>query len=319
MSTTIDRTVLITGAGAVTFSSATLLTPGQIVARVNQTEREQVVAGYGTINRRIQDNHIRVTFPNHGFMSAAILAALCPTWARNPSLGTSLLASTDAAAVINGMDGKKVTIHNAILSRLPSLYLGADKGVFEDQECEILGLLAKTTARTNAAALYTQASEAWAKTITQSDYQSCGYTALWGTGPGQSILAEKGWTVSCDLNLDVKTTADVGSYDVRIMGATWRARCQPYNLDETVWTLQLHQGTGAAVGSTTLQSKDLVITADAVGGVNVTLHDASWLVGDGRQQWGTGVLRVGEIGFVANRKFNTGVPGEMVTIAIKAA
>jgi hypothetical protein len=303
VSTTIDRTTIVSGPGTVTHGGQMLFDKAGIQAVKSTEWNEERVSALGRYDESKADEYLDVTFRPDGRISTALLAVLFPAAFRTPSIGASVYGAADAAAVIHSLAGKKLTLHNAALIGMPSLKLGAQEPVVSG-DATLRALIKNSTARTAANCLYTLASEAWSGSFDRTTVKKLPYTGTWGTGPGTSIVAKESWQVDFDLNLGPRKTDDIGTYDMEFLGLVVRAKCRPVNLSETLWDLQLIQGdAGAAIGSSGRQGKDLVIAADVAGGITITLKDAIWK--EGPLAWGESELRAGEIGFESTMDLTT--------------
>jgi len=311
MSTSIDRTTVVRGAGTVKLGDVQMFDKANIAAVVESEFVDDKVSGYGNIDKTLGDQLVRVSWTPSGQITPAILAALYPYGAT--AIDASLFGATDTAAEIHSMLGKKLTLHNSALTRMPSLNLGAQETPFG--EAELTALVKNITARTAAASFYTLADVAWSGTFDKTKKIKASYTGTWDPdGTPVTIIAANGWQVDFDLNLAAQKMDDVGTYDMTFMGLTVRAKCRPVNLSEAIWDyMRMQNSASAAIGSSQRQGYDLDINADIAGAIDLTLKDA--MFAEAPLSWGEDELRAGEIGFEASRDLTAGF-GNMFEIAL---
>lgn len=109
------------------------------------------------------------------------LGVLFPAGVLTPVPGTSLCS--DAALVVHAKNTDRVTFHNAFISRLVDLYLGADKNYFA-ADVEWMALIKSSANPEDAAAYFTRDSAAFSDTtFAKTNFKRQRWTAAWaGTG-----------------------------------------------------------------------------------------------------------------------------------------
>jgi len=312
MSTSVDRTTPVRGAGSLTFNSQQFWVEGGIVATIMTEVESEQIDGYGEVDEVKVDEYVDVTANLKGLVAQALLDILFPSAYLNPTIDASIYGASDDALDVHSMLGKKVTLHNAALTEMCNLYLGANKDIFDGQ-AKFVGIIKNSTARSAAAAVYTIAEEAHSGTPDRTQIKRCSYTGTWDTGvDAVTIIAKEGWQVQFNLEVNMQQTNDLGTYDATIGGMEILAKCTPINLSEAMADYRLVQNDASApIGSSLRQGKQLEIASDVAGGLTLTLPDAVWK--EGPLQWGEDTLRAGEIGFKAMRSGGTGA---FATLAI---
>jgi hypothetical protein len=292
MSTSFDRTTLVRGAGTVKLAQQHF-TKGGIQAVVETTWIDDAVDGYGVIDKTKGDEIVRVNFTPSGEILAALLADMYPYGAT--AIDASLCGAADTACEIHSFAGQKLTLHNACVTQMPNLTLGAQETPFG--QMQITGLIKNSTARSAAAAVYTLASATFAGTYDRTKKIKASYTGTWNS---VTITPAEAWQVEFDLTLNPVRTDDLGTIDFSLGGLEVRAKCRPANLSEAQWAyLRMQNDASAAIGSSGRIGQDLTIAGDIAGAISVVLKDA--VFAEGPLAWGENELRSGEIGFVAVR------------------
>jgi hypothetical protein len=139
------------------------------------------------------------------------------------------------------------------------------------------------------------------------------YTGVWGvSAPWSSITTFDGWQVDFDLSLNPITTDGDGIVDMTFASLAVTAKCRPIGITETqlITALGLQGGGNARGRSLQTGSSDLVISNT---GVTVTVKSAQ--LKSGPMAFGSGTPRIGELTWVATRKFAAGVASPLFTVA----
>lgn len=308
-----NRNSIIQGAGAVKIGSVQMYSKGDIDATLDPESFQVGVSGYGTVDERLADSVGKITFTPSGRCTAEILAALFPY--QTPSIDSSIFPAADVPTEIHAILGSKVVFHNTAVTAMPSLRLSAKETVFSGN-VELMCLPALNTARSAANAIFTGPTvAAFTTNIDYTAIKTLPYVATWGTGGGAVAIDTKdGWTIDFEVSVEPFVVADYGTLLARLKSVTARAKCQPISHGEDLLALMQTQGTTAVIGSSMRTGKDLQIVA--TGGLDVTLYDAVPM--SGPLKWGESQLRGTELGFTATRKFTTGVPGALFSIAMQA-
>lgn len=304
----LTRSSIVRGPAVVTFNGATLYSKGDISLELGVETFEVATALHGKVDERVVTRVARVRFTPDGQYES--LGVVWPYGAMN--LGDSVFGATDLPLVIKTKDGKTLTFAAAAVTRMPSLNLGATKTILGDIEFTCLG--ADNTAWTAANSLVTTATAAFSDTtFDPASIVTQPYTGVWGvSAPWSSIATFDGWTVDFDLQMAPVTTDAEGIVDMTFQSLAVTAKCRPVGVTEAnvIAALKL-QDTGNARGrSLQTGSNDLVISNT---GVTVTVKSAQLKAGP--LLFGSGTPRVGELTWVATRKFTAGAASPLFTVA----
>jgi hypothetical protein len=306
-SPTITRQNVIRGPGTVTLGTCQFFDAGGISADVDIDTFGVPVSAYGNVDTRRKDVKAKISFKPCGEITAPILAALYPHG--TPSIGASLLGSTDVPCHVHSLAGQKVTFHAAALTRMPNLKLSTIETAFSGQ-AEILALLKNGVARTADNSLYTVAPEAWAGAFDVANLLGGSYLGTWS---GITFQTAAGWDIEFEMGVEEQYADGVGTYDAMLTDVTVRAKCRPLGISESTLLGYLNvQGATAVLGGSMRSGQDLTVTA--TGGLTVILHEVA--VVRGPMKWGNTDLRVDEIGFVSHREIDGGTPGALFSVAI---
>lgn len=309
--TAIARSSIIRGPGSVSLGSVQMFDAEGIKAEVKVDTFDVNTSMFGKVDTRRRDITGVVAFKPCGALTAAILGALYPHG--TPVLGASLLGAADVACLIHSLAGTKVTFAAAALTRMPSLKLAAGAPAFAG-EAEITCLIANDTERTDENSLYEVETDVWSGAFDVANILGGIYTGTVGSGEtAVEILAQDGWTVDFDMEVEAQMADGIGTYDLMLKSVTARAKCMPLGLSEADQLALLNaQAANAIIGGTMRPGVDLVISCPTA--LTVTLKEAALV--EGPLAWGNNVLRSGEIGFVAHRAISGGVPAALFSVAL---
>lgn len=300
-----DRTTLVKGPGTVKFGTVVLHDASGIQADIDTTTQTIESSVSGALDEIKTDQTGKVSLTPCGTISPAILAALYPH--QSPAIGSSIMGGTDTALEIASVAGTKITFHAAALTKCPDLILSPAATAFASA-AEFAALVAKGKAPADEGGLFTVATTAYAGGYpSNTGLAGCLYTADWGDLTITDTIA--GWTITVELAVKPVTVDSLGTIDYLLEGVTVRAKCQPVGPTEATLTAALPAK--FARGQSVRSGKDLTITGTNPG-LTVVLKDASLLTGP--MAWGKTELRMGEIGFVANRAFAGEVAGALYSV-----
>lgn len=307
MSISVDRTTIVQGAGTVKLGTDQFFEKGGITAQIETTHIEDIVSGYGLIDKTKADELVRVTFTPSGEITAALLSALYPY--ASTAIDASLAGAVDVVAEVHSFAGEKLSLANAFMTRMPSLRLGAQETPFG--EAEITACVKNATARTVADSLYTLSTAAWSGTYDKTKKIKGSYTGVWNS---ITIIPAESWNIEFDLQIEPRRNDDHGTVDFGLTGLTVRATCMPTTQGESIIDQLRAQGSAAAaIGTSARQGFDLGITCDIAGGIDLTLNDAMFL--DAPLQYAEQTHRNGEVTFEASRDLSAGY-GAIFSIAL---
>ncbi len=304
----IQRTAIVRGPGAVKYGTVTLHDATGITAEIENATQEVPSSISGPLDTIKSDQTATIGFTPCGELSADILGVLYPH--QTPAIGSSLCGSSDKALVVHSLAGQKVTFANAFLSQAPDLLLSPVKTAFGPAQFTALLALGKAPGDTGAFC----AVEAATYNLGYPDPEGLTGVQYAGTFGSLSIPdTADGWTVSVELATDPVGTDALGTVDHTLQGVTVRAKCTPLGVSES--TILANLPTALGRGTSLRGTNDLVIAG--TGGLTVTLNNATLVTGP--LAWGNTTLRVGEIGFIAQRSFSQGTAGALYSVALTSS
>lgn len=309
----INRTTLTLGPGHLLYGSGltSKLFCKSIKVSVNTKWMDIAPGGFGRIDRRKIDETIQIQCDGIGEFDAGIAALLWPYG--STAIGDSIFGATDTAIGVHTLGGQKFTVHCCAVTKMPPIFIGAGAPIFGS--FEITGILKLSTARSNAAALYTLASASWSGTPTAGNVKMLPATASWALNSPETIVPKAGWTIDFDLGLDWQVSSDFGTFDARFRHLEARAKCLPIGYAETRWAELKIQDTGNDIGSGARVGADLTIT-QANPGATVVLKNARF--DTMAMQFGDNLDRFGEVVWLATRDVSTSY-GALFSIGVTPA
>lgn len=298
-----SRTSIIRGPGTVVYGGKAFFDASGISAEIESATSEIPSSISGSIATIKTDQTGKISFTPCGKLAADLLALLYPYG--SPTVGSSVCGSADRPLVVHSLAGTKVSFVNAVLSKMPEIFLSPIRTAFGSAEFSAALGLAKAPG--DADAFYK---------VEQAAYDSgapdpVGITGVQYAGTfGDLSIPDtlEGWTITPAVTLEPVTVDSVGTIDWTIAGVSCTATCTPVGLTEAeiLAALPVSGARGSLIGG----ESDLVVSG--AGGLKVTLKNASLVRGP--LQWGNTTLRVGELGFTAHRSFAGGVPGPVFSV-----
>ncbi|MCL2103453.1 MAG: hypothetical protein FWH21_00120 [Kiritimatiellaeota bacterium] len=291
-----ERKNILTGPGALSYGGVVIHDADGITVNIDSATQDIPSSVSGKLDTIKTDQRGVVTLTPGGVISQPILDILYPHQA--PAIGSRVCGAADTPLTVHGTDGKKVTLLNAALTKIPDLRLSAVKTAFG--QAEFTALVADNKRPDAPDAFCKVAEEAYAAGYPDPNaITGTAYTAAFGSLTLPDTV--DGWTVTFELGLEPLPADDVGTVDLLLTDVTVRASCTPLGkgLGEILAALPVSKGRGAS----TRTGGDLVITGQG-GGLEVTLHNAALVTGP--LQWGSTQLRFGQLGFVAHRRVSDG-------------
>lgn len=300
-----SRTSIIRGPGTVVYGGKTFFDASGISAEIESATSEIPSSISGSIATIKTDQTGKISFTPCGQLAADLLALLYPYG--SPTVGSSACGSADRPLVVHSLAGTKVSFVNAVLSKMPELYLSPIRTAFGSAEFSAALGLAKAPG--DADAFYKVEQAAYDSGAPDPE----GITGVQYAGTfGDLSIPDtlEGWTITPEVTLEPVTVDSVGTIDWTIAGVSCTATCTPVGLTEAeiLAALPVSGARGSMIGG----ESDLVVSG--AGGLKVTLHGASLVTGP--LQWGNTQLRAGEIGFTAHRSFSGGVPGPVFEVEL---
>lgn len=307
----INRTTLTLGPGHLLFGAglSSTLYCTKIDVQIDTKWLEIRPGGFGRIDRRKVDETIVIKCSPIGQVNAAIVAMLWPYG--SSAIGDSLFGATDTTMGVQTKGGQKFTFECCAITKMPPLRIGA--GLVPYGDFEITAILKLSTDRSNAAALYALAANAWTGQPSASDVVMLPAAASWALTPtAEAIVPKAGWEIDFDLQVDPQVSADFGTFDMRFKTIEARAKCLPIGYSEARLAELKLQDTGNSIGSGARIKADLTIT-QANPGLTVVLKNASFDTMP--MQFGDNLDRMGEVVWLATRDISAGY-GALFSVGI---
>lgn len=302
-----QRSAVITGPAKITFNGAVIYSQADITLDVVLETFDIQSSAHGKVDERRSNAYAKLSFVPVGEWES--LAVMFPY--ANYVVGASVFTDNDIPLVINSADGKSYTFPAAAITQMANVFLGATQTLFEQMEFSMIRADDEDWEDANslleiAEAAFTDTDFTRANVITQP------YSASWGsTSPWDAIETEAGWKINFNLQLQPISVDRKGIIDWRYQNLEVMATAVPLGPTESdIVTAMKVQGVGAKRGSSLGNGQnDLVITGT---GVSVTLTQAAIKTAGFR--FGPTVIRNGEVGFLATRKFVDGAPVALFSV-----
>lgn len=298
------------GPGAVIFNtSTTIFSKADIEASIELQTSPTPSSVHGNIGDVVLDAMAKVVVPPLGEWEA--LAVLFPYASMAP--GTSLFGDTDKPLKVWGVDGVSLLFAAAAITKMASIRCTPSETLLSPIEFTCLRPDAAAWATANS--LYTVTTEAFASyaAFSKAAVLRVAFAAAWGSSPWDAIRTADGWTIDFDLKTKEVPDDALGIQDYTFEDLEVRAKCTPIGktMAQLLSALAIQGGT-ARRGQALLGTSDLVLTG-AGGSPVITLNKPA--IKTAGEKWGDTTLRHGEIGFVAQRTFSSGVPDALFTLA----
>lgn len=220
-----NRTNVLRDPGQVTFGGATFFSgDGPIVMDLIEELMRPMTDGFGPLGPRGGSRRVEIKMPLVGeFESLGVLFPYAST-----AIGTDIYGSSDSALVIYGRtSGRKITVHNAAVTGMPTLRLGHDKTIFG--EVTFTGLLKKDAKPSDSAGYFTEASDTYPgdSAFSGSAIKTLGYVAAWGSSPWDVFNSASGWEVSLGIETEPIVADGHGEIGRTLKSVTAEAKCTP--------------------------------------------------------------------------------------------
>lgn len=311
-----DRTTIIQEPGLVSFNSQTFYSVGAINVDLIEERFDIESDAFGPVDERVRDRRIEVTFTPIGELEA--LSTLFPHGGL--TMGDSLFPSSDAACVIYTPSGKSLTIHNAAVTRQPTLVLGHDKTLFG--EVTITGLIRKSYEPNASAAYYTYVASGATypgdAAFSIAAIKTLGYVGAWGSDPWDEIYTESGFTLETELNTESVIVDGHGTVDIRLASIIASVTGTPVGISQSdLLSARAFQGSGNELGARRTAGTDLVIINDLGSlALHVQLYGA--VIQDTPIRFSGSQRGIGEVMWRATREFATGDPVALYYVGTSA-
>ena len=127
-----SRTSIIRGPGTVVYGGKACFDASGISAAIESATSEIPSSISGSIATIKTDQTGKISFTPCGQLAADLLALLYPYG--SPTVGSSACGSADRPLVVHSLAGTKVSFVNAVLSKMPEIYLSPIRTAFGSAE-----------------------------------------------------------------------------------------------------------------------------------------------------------------------------------------
>lgn len=330
----LTRSLIVKGPAKIVLGGISYWTPDDISLDLDDGIVDVKSAMFGPrVDGLVINPKVNLSFTPHAMVGtgpaevtrAAALAALIPAIFTNGFYGTQYIGSgSETPCVIWSTTGERVTIHNAVITKPPSVSFAADKPIFGS--VSITGICKTTSSDINLGAansLYTialGASDPGLAFLGVPSYLQRRYRGNLGSQSGfTEIWPEGGWTV--DFTPAWKERQIQGltvDYELAGMEIMVKGVLTGPTMKQILDLVAIGGDDGASWGQGRLASAQqathsLVITDPIDGSAPFTLNKPQ--IRKPGFKFGHEVLRNGEIGFHSQIRFSTGSAVALATIA----
>jgi len=308
----INRTTVLKGPALVTYGGQSFWSKGDITVTPVFERFPIPTSRFGVVTERHSNRKFTIAFEPSGRFTAALHAVMWAVAAKNP--GDSLLGGSDAALVVHGRDGVKITFHNAAITSAPGMRLSANTTITGSMT--FTAILKNSTDPTNAAAYYTIASEAYPgdSGFAVADIITTPYLANWGSSPWADFVTDNGWEIGFDMSIREEKADGIGTYDLVLEELKVTAKAAP--VGPTMAQIMTALKTTEALGTDLSGTDDLVIASTVTGGPSVTISRAAMV--ESGFQFGSQPKRVAPTTWTATRLITAGVAQPLFAVDVVA-
>lgn len=296
------------GPGSLIFDGGTFFDKNEIAATVEIEKSLTSSALHGDAGHAHLDTTGKVTFTPLGEWEN--LTKLYPYLSSLP--GDEMMTATDKPVVVHGRDTERITYAAGCITQMPEIICSPTETLFG--QAEITCLRAADADWDDSNSLYTIDTAAFSHAaFSKAAILRVPFTAAWGSSPWDAIRTETGWRISFNLEYDFVTDDEKGKVGVTFKRLEVMARCTPLAKSMTAILAAMNlQGGSARRGQSMEGGSNLVLTG-AGGSPVITVNKP--IIERAGFRWGSTTLRSGEIGFIAQRTFSSGVPQPLLTLA----
>lgn len=304
----INRTSIITGPALVQFAGQKFWSKGNVEVTIINDRFNVDTAHFGKVSERYQDRKVEITFEPSGAITTALAGVMFPYGATN--VGTSVLTAVDRPLEIFGRDGRKITVHAAAVTKMPSLRLGSNNTLLGS--ITFTGLVRNSTDPTTATAYYTEAAVAYPGDagFTVGEIRTAAAAAAWGVAaPWSAFSSENGFQVDFNLNLAAQKVDGIGTVDMTFQSLEVMIKAIPVGpaASDILGRISPATGMGADMGS----PDNLIVTA----GVVAVMLSKPALTESGLV-FGSSAKRIGATTWSATRTITAAVADPLFSITV---
>lgn len=305
---TISRSSIISGPALIKFATYSFWSKGNVELKVINDRFNVDTAHFGKVDERFQDRRIEVTFEPAGAISSALAAVLWPYG--SSTVGTSVFQAADRALEIFGRDGRKITVHAAGITKMPSIRLGVANTMIGP--VTFGGVVKNNTDPTNATAYYTEAAVAYPGDtgFAVSDIKTAPASAAWGAAaPWSSFVSENGFEIDFNLSLAPQKVDGIGTVDMTFQALDVTLKAIPVGPAATDILAKLSPTSG--LGASIAGADNLAVTA---GTVAVAISKPA--ITDSGLVFGAAAKRIGATIWTATRTVTAGTADALFTVTV---
>lgn len=255
----INRTTILRGPALIQYGGQSFWSKGNVTVTPKNSMFSVTTDHFGEVDERYTGRMFDVTFEPSGAFTDDVIPILWPH--AETVIGASIYGATDVPLVVWSRDGKKLTLPNAQVTKLPT-FRGSVAQTMIGQ-MTFTGLLKNATDPSNAAAYYTLADATYPvdSGFSATDILTAPYLASWGDW--ENFATEGGWEVSFDLSLREEAVDGLGVVDMTFQGLTVTAKAVPVGITQA--QVLAAMSPAIVLGSShETQAGDLGITSDGV-------------------------------------------------------
>lgn len=246
------------------------------------------------------------------------ISGASPIAVSNNGTGTNRFVVNNPLTIqtLDPAQGQLVTLFNAAVTKMPDIEASATKTLLDEVEFE--AFIVDGSSLSDAASLYSVVTSPYQGDTTFDPAQilTQPINVSWGsTPPFDSFYTKTGVKISFSLTLQNIDIDGYGILSKRISDLTVQARLTPIGMQVTdlLTALQL-QGAGAAIGRSIGQNgNDMIMSAP---GFYAKLYQAG--LQGGPELFGRSKDQIGELTFMATRKFTAGSPAPLFFVGTAA-
>lgn len=309
------RANVIVGPAKITRNSLAVHSQGNIVVREVNPLFDIPVDAYGKIDSRMIDSLVNVSFTPDGRWTSNIRSLLFPHL--NPTIGADIFSNSDVPLYIDDVNENRHTIIASALTKMPQLILRPDATMIG--AAEFAGVRGTGADWNDPDKLYTMASTGGTLTDTAfaiADIKTQIYSLVWTgiTGFTTAVYSVDGWTVDWEVDVAPIKIDEVGTVKMVLTSVRAMIKGRPLGVTYANITAAMkNQGTGGRRGrSLAAASADAILTGED-GSTIITIKNAN--LHEGGFNFGSSIVRDGELAWISTRPFATGAPAAIATLA----
>lgn len=302
------RQDILRGPGAVIHDSATFFSKEDIAAELIIETDETQSGAYGNVGDAVVDSYAEVSLPPVGEWED-----LTKLWPYASTLPGESIFGTDKPLVVHGTNGEKLTFAAGAITEMPEIICAPSATLIGPAKFTAIRAYGSDWSASNSL-FQVQTAQAFSyAAFSKAAILRVGFAGAWGLTPWNDIRTVDGWRISFNLSIDWVADAARGRVDATFGDLQVMARCTPIGFTSAqIATAIGIQGGSARPGQQLESANNLVLTGSG-GSPVITLNKPG--IKTAGYRFGRTTLRHGELGFVAQRTFSSGVAAPLFTLA----